>query len=61
MISTSRRAEIEALLGPPTGRVPTPGIEAGPIPGDESGAGRGGEAQEHVDEADRAGMAAGGD
>jgi glutamate synthase domain-containing protein 2 len=61
MISPSRRAEIEALLGPPTGRVPTPGIEAGPIPGDESGAGRGGEAQEHVDEADRAGMAAGGD
>jgi glutamate synthase domain-containing protein 2 len=60
-ISPERQAEIEALLGPPTGRVPTPGVEGGPIPGDETGRDGGAREQELAGEAGRAGMAAGGD
>jgi glutamate synthase domain-containing protein 2 len=60
-IPAARRAEIEALLGPPTGRVPVPGAEAGPIPGDETGRGAGVPEQDMAGGAGRAGMAAGGD
>jgi hypothetical protein len=56
-----RRAEIEALIGPPTGRVPTPGAESGPIPGDGAGVKAGTEAHGMPGSADHAGMAAGGD
>jgi glutamate synthase domain-containing protein 2 len=60
-IPAPRRAEIEALLGPPTGRVPVPGVEAGPIPGDETGRGARVHGQDMAGDAGRAGMAAGGD
>ena len=36
-ISPDREAEIDALLGPPDEVVKTPGTEAGPVPGDETG------------------------
>jgi glutamate synthase domain-containing protein 2 len=60
-MSPGRRTEIEALLGPPTGRVATPGVEAGPIPGDGSGAGQGPGAHDLADVGGHAGMAVGGD
>ena len=40
-IDPQRRAEIEALVGPPDESIATPGPQAGPIPGDESGTHRG--------------------
>jgi glutamate synthase domain-containing protein 2 len=36
-VSAERRAEIEALVGPPKDTVAPPGPQSGPIPGDESG------------------------
>jgi glutamate synthase domain-containing protein 2 len=36
-IPPERRAEIEALIGPPADPAPSPGTEAGPIPGDAAG------------------------
>lgn len=55
-VSADRRAEIEALIGPPAD-VPAPGTEGGPIAGDESG--RGGEGTEERELATRDGAGGG--
>ena len=58
-LSAERVAEIEALLGPPSTVVPTPGPEGGPIVGDE--ADQGAREQEMAGASGGSGGAAGGD
>jgi glutamate synthase domain-containing protein 2 len=60
-VPDDRAQEIEALIGPPEERVPLPGRQAGPIPGDEAGAGEGPAEQDLAGTGGGSGGAAGGD